>query len=93
MDRENVSRIQPRGQPSNGNGGGNGGLVNYRLSELERRMEKLEDVVSSINDICIQMNEKLDEKASKSYVLTIFALTGGVLILSFVGHVILRSLG
>ena len=65
-----------------GTNGGNGNLVGHRLAELERRMEKIEGAVGGINDLCIQMNAKLDEKASKSYVLTIFALTGGLAVLS-----------
>ena len=35
-------------------------------------MASLESAVKSINDLCIQMNAKLDAKASRSYVLTIF---------------------
>ena len=55
-------------------------------------MEKIESAVSSINPLCIEMNTKLDEKASKSYVLTIFAFTGSLAVLSLVGHAIIRTL-
>ena len=75
-----------------GTNGGNGNLVGHRLAELERRMEKIESAVSSINPLCIEMNTKLDEKASKSYVLTIFAFTGSLAVLSLVGHAIIRTL-
>ena len=55
-------------------------------------MDGLETTVKSINDLCIEINTKLDERASKSYVLTIFAATGGVAVLSFIGHILLRSI-
>lgn len=75
-----------------GGGDGNGSLVRHRLAELEKRIERIEDSVRSIKDLCIEMNTKLDEKASKSYVLTIFGVTGGVAVFTFIGHVLLRLL-
>ena len=56
-------------------------------------MDRLEGLVKEVNDICIEIRTKLDEKANKSYVLTIFALTGGIAILTLVGHLIIRNIG
>ena len=75
-----------------GNGGNGGDLTNHRLGELERRMAQIEATAKQINDLCIEMNTKLDEKASKTYVLTIFGVTGGLAVLTFIGHVMLRAL-
>ena len=38
------------------------------------------------------MNTKLDEKASKSCVLWLFGAAGGIALLTFIGHVLLRQL-
>ena len=65
-------------------------MMEHRLSELERRMDNLEGTVKSINDTVIEINTKLDGVASKSYVLTIFAVTGGVALLSILGHLLVR---
>lgn len=82
----------PSGPPqSSGNNGGSS-LVEHRLSELERRMNNLEGTVKSINDTVIEINTKLDDVASKTYVLTIFAVTGGLALLSILGHLLVRVL-
>ena len=70
-----------------GNGNGN------RLTELERRMTALEAGMKTINDTVIEINTKMDGLASKSYVLTIFGMTGGLAVLTFIGHVLIRTLG
>ncbi len=79
-------------RPNNGNGG-NGGdqtLADYRLRELERRMESLETTARSTNDTVIKIESKLSEVASKTFVVTIFAVTGGVALLTIVAHLLIR---
>ena len=78
--------------PRTGDNGNGGGIINHRLAELERRLEKLEATAQKINDLCIKMNTKLDSKASEVYVLKIFGVTGGLLVVSLVGHAVLRGL-
>ena len=65
----------------------------HRLTELERRMTALEAGMKSINDTVIEINAKMDGLASKTYVLTIFGMTGGLAVLTFIGHVLIRTLG
>ncbi len=76
-----------------GNGGRNGRLTEHRLTELERRMGALEGKVDSIRDTCARMETKLDGMASKALVLTISGLTGGGLIVTLIGHLLIRSIG
>ena len=93
LDRERTRR-RPTMRRGNGNNGGNGDkLVDHRLTELERRMAALETGVKTINDTVIEINTKMDGLASKSYVLTIFGMTGGLAVLTFIGHLLLRSIG
>ena len=91
---ENVVSMTPEGSPAPGGGGGNGngGLTRHRLSELERRMGVVEGKVDELVTTCTRIETKLDEIASKSYVLRIFGGTAVVLILSIVGHVLIRTL-
>lgn len=56
-------------------------------------MASVETTVKSINDLCIKIDTKLDEKASKSYVVTIFGVTGGLAVLTFIGYIFLRAIG
>lgn len=76
-----------------GTSGGNGGLTRHRLNELERRMGTLEGKVDDLVVTCAEIKTKLDEIASKSYVLWIFGGTAAVLILSLAGHLMIRTLG
>ena len=82
---------------SKGGSNGNGGLLKYRLAELERRMTALEATTRSINETVIRIDEKLsglsETAASKAYVLTIFGVTGGIAVLTFIGHIVLRAVG
>ena len=50
---------------------------------------KVDDLVVT----CAEIKTKLDEIASKSYVLWIFGGTAAVLILSLAGHLLIRTLG
>lgn len=77
----------------NGGGGGSGPLLEHRLSELERRMASLELTAKSINDTVIEINTTLGSVATKTYVLTIFGVTGGLAVLTFIGHIVLRAVG
>ena len=74
-------------------GDGNGGLTRYRLDELERRMGVLENKVDDLTKAGARIETKLNDMPGKSYVLWIFGGTAAVLILSLVGHAVIRSFG
>lgn len=88
-----VDAEDPPGGAGTSGGNGNGGLTRHRLNELERRMGTLEGKVDDLVVTCAEIKTKLDEIASKSYVLWIFGGTAAVLILSLVGHLMIRTLG
>lgn len=104
-----VEAENPPQSKGDSNGGNSGGLVSDRLTELERRVTLLEADVKSINDTVIEINTKMDSLpseatvveistkmdslASKSYVLKIFGITGGMAVLTFLGHIALRAVG
>ncbi len=95
---ENVVDLEknPRNLQGSGSGGGNGNLTRHRLNDLERRMEKLESKVDDLIGLCARIDEKLNEVASKSYVLRILCVTvvvtiGGSLATVIV-HAIMRTL-
>jgi len=77
--------------PSSG-GNGNGVLTSHRLTELERRMGIVESKVDNLVNTCTRIETKLDTVASKSYVLWIFGGTSAVLVLTLVGHAVVRTL-
>ena len=90
---ENVVELRSQEALGGRNGnGGNGTLVRYRLGELERRMGVLEDKVDRLIVTCTEINGKLSDLASKSYVLQIFVVTAAVLVLTLVGHLLIRSM-
>lgn len=78
------------GRFNNGNGRD---LINYRLNELERRMNAVEGKLDKINDTCKKIDTKMDSMASKAFVLTYYGVTLATLIATFIGHIILRSIG
>ena len=89
----NVASINPEariGGPNDGDG--NGGLVRHRLYDLERRMGVLESKVDDLAITCTRIETKLSDIASKSYVLWVFGVTTGILLVSLVGHALIRSL-
>ena len=88
-NNENVSPIHPRPEV-HGSNGGNGNLVNYRLNQLEEKVGKIEETLQSVNQLCIKIDTKLDEKASKSYVLTTFSVALVVAVTTIIAHVIIR---
>ena len=84
----------PGAQKPTGNGNGNGrDLVNYRLSELERRMGNVEEKLDKINDTCNKIDTTLKSMATKAFVLSIFCVALGTSVATFLGHIILRSIG
>ena len=88
-----VDAEDPPGGAGTSGGNGNGGLTRHRLTELERRMGTLEGKVDDLGNTCTKIETKLDEIASKSYVLWIFGVTTAVLVLSLVGHLVIRTVG
>ncbi len=87
-----VDAEDPPGAPSTSGGNGNGGLTRYRLNELERRMGVLEGKVDELVTRCARIEARLDEIASKSYVLWTFGGTAALLVLTLVGHLLIRTL-
>ncbi len=55
-------------------------------------MGVLEGKVDTLIVTCTSIDTKMGDIANKSYVLYIFGVTAVVLILSLVGHVLVRSL-
>lgn len=85
--------VGPPGGNTGGPGdGGNEGLTSYRLGELERRVWNLESKVDDIHTICTRIETRLEGMATMTYVLKVFGISGGVLFLTLVGHLIIRSL-
>lgn len=87
-----VDTEDPPGGSGTGGRNGNGGLARYRLDELERRMGTLEGEVRELVTKCTRIETKLDEIASKSYVLWIFVGTVAASIVTIVGHLLIRTL-
>ncbi len=85
--------MQPRKQPTNGDNGNGGSLVNFRLGELERRMGVMEDNLKTLTTLCTQINTRLDGMATGSFVWKAFGVSGGVAVLTLVAHVALRFIG
>ena len=79
-------------RPPGGGGNGNGGLVKHRLEELERRMTRLEEKVDTLAGTCTRIDTKMDDIASKSYVLRAFGYTAALLVVTVVGHLLIRTL-
>ena len=86
-----IRRSRGLGGP-NSNGGGSGDLTNYRLERLEDRMGVVESKVDDLIVTCARIDEKLNNLASKSYVLWIFGGTALTLIVTIVGHLLIRSM-
>ena len=92
-DSDNVTHLRPptAGRSNGGNGGGSG-VVNHRLSDLERRIGILENKLDEVKKMCIRIETKMDSLASKSYILWFtFSVVFSVL-LSIFGHMMIRIL-
>ena len=90
----NFTSINPEARIGGQNDGdGNGNLIRHRLNDLERRMGVLEGKVDALALTCARIEEKLSDIPSKSYVLSVFGVTLGMLIVSLVGHVLIRLIG
>ena len=76
--------------PENGDGG-DGGRTNHRLKELERRAQNIENKINGMNITLTEINTKMDEKASKSYVLGWALGTFALAILTLLGHLLIRQ--
>ena len=82
---------EPDAAASSGGNGGNGrdGLVNHRLSELERRVGRLEDSISEVQKLCIKIDSTM---ASKAFVLGAMLSTVVLALFTLLGHVFIRWL-
>ena len=87
-----VETEDPPSGAGSGGGNGNGGLTRYRLEELERRMTGVEGKVDLLINTCTKIETRMDELASKSYILRVFGATAAVLVLSLVGHLLILTL-
>ena len=90
---DNVTHIRPPtpGGSNEGNGGG-GGVVNHRLTDLERRVGILENKLDEVKEMCIRIETKMDSLASKSYVLWFTVGIVLVALMSIFGHMLIRIL-
>lgn len=73
-------------------GGGNGNLTNHRLDKLEERMTSVETSLKALEVLCGRIDEKLEAKASKTYVLTVMVSTVVISVLTLIGHIVLRAI-
>ena len=92
-DSDNITRLRPptTGGSNGGNSGGNG-VVNHRLSDLERRVGILENKLDEVKEMCIRIETKIDSLASKSYVLWFTVGIVLLALLSIFGHMLIRIL-
>ena len=51
----------PRSGPNASGGNGNGGLTDFRLAQLEKRMDIVEHLLQQLAVLCWKMDTKLDE--------------------------------
>ena len=84
---------EPQREADGGRRNGNGDITQHRLGELERRMGIVESKVDGLIVTCTEINGKLSDIASKSYVLQVFGVTAAILVLTLVGHLVIRSIG
>ena len=85
-------RPETRPQSANGNGNGDSRLANYRLGELERRMDTIEGKADDLISRAVKIEERLNEVATKSYVLWVVIIVAGGSFATLVGHLIVRSM-
>lgn len=90
---DNVTHLRPptTGGSNGGNGGG-AGVVNHRLSDLERRVGILENKLDEVKETCVRIEAKMDSLASKSYVLWFTVGIVFLALLSIFGHMLIRLL-
>ena len=90
---DNVTQLNPSQSVSGGGNGGNGGVLSYRLGEVERRVTALESKVDNINDTCIKIDTKMKEVPSKAFVIWFGIGLLSVSVLTLLGHLLIRNLG
>ena len=90
---DNVTQLDPLRSVSGGGNGGNGGVLSYRLGEVERRVAALESKVSDVNDTCIKIDAKMEEAPSKSFVIWFGIGLLSLSVLTLLGHLLIRYLG
>ena len=64
-----------------------------RLGEVERRVATLESKVDDVRDTCTRISTKMEEIPSKAYVLRYAFGIVTLMILSLLGHLLIRSIG
>ena len=91
MNEDNVASFPTPAPGGQSNGGGRNGST-VRLTQLERRMEKLEGSVQETRDLCIEIKTRMENLSTKEYVIrhTIYVVV--ICILTLIGHVGLRFL-
>ena len=92
-DTENIVPLQPSKTISGNGGGGDGGLIAYRLGEVEQCVSALESKVDDIRDTCTKISTKVKEFLSKAYVLRHILGLVVLAILTLVGHLLTRNIG
>ena len=76
-----------------GGGNGNGGLTRYRLNEQAEKLRDVERKVDDLRILCTAINTKLESAVYRSDLWKLFGGTAAVLVLTLVGHIVLRSIG
>lgn len=97
MNRPNLRTITGKGasrkQTGDNGGNGSGDLTAFRLSELERRAEKLEDRIGDLKSACDKITTKVDKLPSRSYVLWHTIIVVLVALFTLLGHLAIRAIG
>lgn len=92
QEAQKIVPLDERSRAPGGNGGNGRDIVSFRLNELERRVGTVEEKVDTIKDICTRMEAKMESFATKSYVLWYMGTAILLVILSLVGHILIRAI-
>jgi len=95
MNRPNLRSVTGKGasRKQTGDNGGGGGLTAFRLAELERRVDRLEERIGDLKSACDKITTKVDELPSKSYVLWHTVVVVVVALFTLLGHLAIRAIG
>jgi len=69
--------------PAGRNGNGNGGVTKYRLDEIERRLESVEQDVKTLTRLCVTIQSRIE---TLMWVLGVTVAVASILI-----HLIIRT--
>lgn len=78
--------------PATSNGNGQSQIRDYRLDRLESDVKEIRANVEEIKEKVFTIAESMNHMATKAFVLSIFGVTGGVLMFSIFIHIGIRLL-